>query len=97
MVIGQVDGRMQGTLYILKSLVNNRYYIGSTQNIDRRIREHNLGKSKYTKLTRPFELVFKAEFDSIAEARKIEYKLKSLKSRKVLEQIITDKYIKLGS
>jgi putative endonuclease len=83
-------------LYILQSLKNFRYYIGSTNNIDRRLDEHNSGKSKYTKIIRPLKLVFKQEYPSIMLARKIEHKLKKLKSKEIIEKIIEDKYIKLG-
>ncbi len=81
-------------VYILKSIKNNRYYIGSTENIERRLQEHNSGKSKYTKLTAPFILVFKKEYQTVQEARLIETKLKKFKSRKVIEQIISDGVIK---
>lgn len=84
-------------LYILKSLVNNKYYIGSTKDLDKRLQEHNNGKNKYTKFYMPYELIFKQSYNSIQEARKIEYKLKKLKSRKIIEKIIKDGFIKLGS
>jgi len=55
-------------VYILKSLKNGRYYTGSTNNLERRLVEHNSGGSKYTKLTRPFVLVHKEEFSMRREA-----------------------------
>ena len=82
-------------VYFLKSLKNGRYYIGSTNDLKRRIKEHHDGNSKYTKFTRPFELVFSQEFSSLLEARRIEHKLKSFKSRVVIEKIIKDKVIKI--
>lgn len=94
--IGQIAGII-GFVYILKSLSNERFYIGSTINLETRIKEHNSGKSKYTKLTRPFDLVFSQKFETIQEARKIEYKLKKLKSRKITEKIISEGIIKMGS
>ena len=83
---------MVGYLYILKSLKNQRFYIGSTDNLERRLIEHNSGseKSKFTKNNRPFELVFSQEYESLKIARKIEYKLKSFKSRKIIEEIVKD-------
>ena len=62
----------------------------------RRINDHNLGKSTYTKLTRPFKLVFSQKYDNISEARRIEYKLKKFKSKKILEKIVEDQIIKIG-
>ena len=84
-----------GTVYILKSQVNGRYYVGSTSNLERRIEEHNKGKSKYTSLTRPFKLVFNQQYESLNKARSIEYKLKKLKRRDIIEKIIQSGEIKL--
>lgn len=86
-----------GIVYILQSLVNNRYYIGSTIDLDRRVLEHNSGKSSYTKLTRPFKLVFSKQYDSIKKARRIEYRLKKLKSKKIIERIIFEGNIKMDT
>ena len=83
-------------VYLLQSEANGRFYIGSTTNIERRLEEHNDGKSHYTKLTRPFKLVFKQEYKTYKQARIIEYKLKKLKRRDILVKISTDGYIKMG-
>ena len=77
-------------VYILQSEVNNRYYVGSTIDLERRLDEHNTGKSKYTRLTRPFKLVFVEKFENVIEARKLEYKLKKKKSRLIIEKIIKE-------
>ncbi len=74
--------------YIIKSLKNGKYYIGSTNNIERRVSEHNTGHSKYTKNKGPFELVYKEEYNTNSEAKKREYYFKSLKSSKAIEKLI---------
>ena len=84
-----------GVVYILQSEVNGRYYVGSTNNLRRRILEHNNGQSKYTNLTKPFKLMFSKEYSTLGEARKIEYKLKKFKRRDILEKIIESGEIKL--
>lgn len=76
-------------LYILQSEVNERYYIGSTIDLDRRLKEHNEGKTTSTRLTRPFKVVFVQEYETIQEARNMEYRLKKKKSRLIIEKIIT--------
>ena len=43
-------------VYILRSLVDKGLYVGSTNNIDRRITEHNSGKVDSTKSRIPFNL-----------------------------------------
>lgn len=77
-----------GHLYILRSKKNGIYYIGSTNNKDRRLDEHNLGKNKSTKNKCPWEMVFSKEFKTLQEARKAEIKLKRLKSRKIVDKIV---------
>jgi len=79
-------------LYILKNNKNERYYIGSTNNLDRRLTEHNGGKTKSLKNLLPVNLVFKKEFNNIIDARKIELKLKKYKNRNIIENIISGKY-----
>ena len=86
---------MTGSIYILKSQKTHKYYIGSTKNIEKRLYEHNSGQTKSTKNGIPWQLVFSQVFDSVQLARKIEYKLKKLKNRKILEKIITEGIVKL--
>lgn len=96
--VGQVTGsNPMGTVYILKSLVNGRYYIGSTNDLKRRIQEHNSGKSRYTKLTKPFQIVFSQPYETLSLARKIEYRLKKLKRRDIIERIISEGKILMGT
>ena len=85
-----------GVVYILQSQVNQRYYIGSTCDLERRLIEHDTGKSQYTKLTKPFKLVFSQGYGTLQEARKIEYKLKQLKSRAIIERIVKDQKIEMN-
>lgn len=81
---------MEPVVYILQSLKNNRYYIGSTNNFERRYAEHSNGLVKATKNILPLKLVFKQEFADIKIARKIEYRLKKKKSKVIIEKIISD-------
>jgi len=68
-------------VYILRSLKNGRNYTGSTNNIERRLKEHNFGESKYTRLTRPFVLIYKEEYQTRKEAVQRELFFKSGKGR----------------
>ena len=90
---GQAVGSMT-YVYILQSQKNGRYYIGSTNNPQIRLQQHNDGQVTATKYTRPFVLVFKQMFETQKEARVIEAKLKKFKSRRIIEQIIADGIIK---
>ncbi len=75
-------------IYILRSLKNNRVYTGSTNNLERRLMEHNSGHSKYTSLTRPFELIYKEDFTTRLEARQRELFLKTGKGRDLLKRLL---------
>ena len=83
-------------VYILQSLRNGKYYIGSTINLERRLNQHNSGWEHTGKSLGPFELKFSQEFPNIDLARKIEAKLKALKRRDYIEKIIKDGVIKLA-
>ena len=49
-------------VYVLKSAVDGRLYKGHTQNIEKRIKEHNAGKTSSTKKYMPWTLVYYEEF-----------------------------------
>ncbi|WP_318309584.1 GIY-YIG nuclease family protein [Flagellimonas crocea] len=74
--------------YALNSLDRNYIYVGITSDIERRIKEHNLGKNKTTKPYRPFVLIFKKEFKTRLEARVEEKKLKSGYGKEFLKNLI---------
>ena len=73
-------------VYLLKSVKRRWYYVGSTNDIQRRLAEHNAGKVQSTKSYTPLLLVFKKDFDTEKEAREYERKVKG--SRKEKEGII---------
>ncbi|MEK7580349.1 MAG: GIY-YIG nuclease family protein [Patescibacteria group bacterium] len=77
-------------LYILKSLKNDKYYIGQTKNLEQRLTHHNQGKNQSTKYSRPWELIYNKEFSSRNEVMKFEKYLKSLKNRDYLKKKIID-------
>lgn len=76
-------------VYVLQSLTNKRLYTGSTNNLERRLSEHNNGQSKYTKSTVPFNLVYKEEFLTRSEACKRERFLKTSSGRDYLKEVLS--------
>ena len=79
------------TLYVLQSLKDNRTYVGSTNNFDRRFKEHNLGHVKSTKHRVPFKLLFTEEFSTSKEAKKRELYYKSGAGRRKLKAYFTSR------
>ncbi len=80
---------MTNFVYIVKC-IDNTFYIGWTNNLDNRIKQHNLKNgAKYTKYRTPVELVYYEVFETKSEALKREYALKQL-TRKQKESLIYD-------
>lgn len=77
--------------YILQSEKDLSYYIGSTNDIEDRIKRHNKGYSRYTKTKLPWKLVYKEEHNTISEARNREFYIKSLKSKIAIEKLVNMK------
>ena len=63
-------------IYILKSKKDNNCYIGSTNDLERRIAEHNSGLVFSTKSRLPFELVYYEAYRLESDARSREKSLK---------------------
>lgn len=80
--------------YILKSLLNNSYYIGSCKNIEKRLDLHNNGLVKSTKRYRPWQLIYKEIYAKLGEARKRELQIKSWKKRVSIENLLTFQKLK---
>ena len=74
--------------YILFSEKLNKYYVGSTSDIERRLEEHNRGKEKFTSIGKPWILVYNEVFNNLKFARKRELEIKKQKSRKYIEKLI---------
>jgi len=73
--------------YILKCK-DGTYYTGWTNNLEKRINDHNEGSgAKYTKPRRPVELVYHEVFATKEEAMRREYAIKQM-TRKEKEELI---------
>jgi len=55
-------------VYFIKSIKNNFFYIGSTDNLVERIKEHNKGKVLSTKHYAPFKLIYYEAYFSKKDA-----------------------------
>jgi putative endonuclease len=75
-------------LYILQSADNGRYYVGRSQNPERRLEHHNTTSTGFTSRYRPWALVFTQEFPTKQKAIAAEQLLKEWKSRKMTRYVI---------
>jgi len=75
--------------YILQCS-DNTYYVGCTNNLEKRIMEHNTSKNgaHYTKIRRPVSLKYMEVFDTLLEARRRESEIKGWPRAKK-ERLIT--------
>lgn len=65
-------------VYVLVSEIKRlRFYVGMSEDVDKRLLDHNSGKTKSTKGYRPWKLFFTEEYKTRLEARKREKYLKS--------------------
>ena len=71
---------------------NRRYiYVGLTENLERRLNEHNSGKNRTTKPYRPFRVLFTKSFDTRTEARREEIRLKGGSGKEFLYTLYSGK------
>ena len=63
-------------VYVLKSEKNNNIYIGYTEDLRKRLKEHNNKENKSTKNKTPFELIYYESYKSKSDAKYRENNLK---------------------
>ena len=74
-------------VYIIRSIKNDKYYIGQTNNLSDRLKRHNAGYEKFTSSYLPWELCIYLKKPTRSEAMRLERKLKNL-SRERIEKFI---------
>jgi putative endonuclease len=81
-------------VYILQ-FASEKFYVGSTVDLDRRIKQHTSGHTPSTKRLGKGILVLRQEYRTLKEARSVEYKLKKMKRSDYIAKIVEDGYIKI--
>ncbi len=76
-------------MYILHNPETDRFYIGSTSDLERRLKQHRKGYTRTSRILETNDLVYKEEFETLIEARSREKKLKSYKSKKYIKWLIS--------
>jgi len=85
---------MKSYVYILRDQ-RGKFYVGSTSDIERRIKQHFSGHTQTTRNMKELKLIFSQEYESLEIARRIERKIKKLKRKDYIEKMIKDGYIKM--
>ncbi len=75
-------------VYILHSDSSDRYYIGPSEDPERRLKFHNSIEKGFTSRYRPWRIVYQCEFENKELALHAERKAKKWKSRKMLERLM---------
>ena len=71
--------------YILRSLKDNTFYYGSTENLQKRLETNNSGKVRYTKGHKPYILHYYETYSTRKEALARERFFKSMNGYKWLK------------
>ena len=80
--------------YILRSKKNNDIYVGSTSDVDNRIKLHNAGRIRSTKTNKPWELLECYEFESRSEAFRKEMFFKTGQQKEILKKSSKIRFLK---
>ena len=76
-------------VYILKNSNTGKYYIGSTNDIVRRLSEHNRRRTKSIRWQKGiWEVVYREEYESLIEARRRERQIKAYKGGNGFKKLI---------
>ncbi len=86
--MGLVSESLNHFVYILESQRNGRYYVGFSADPEKRLAAHNDGSVKATRHLRPWKLIYREEHPDPTSARRREYQIKAMKSRKYIQALI---------
>lgn len=75
-------------VYVLKSNTTGRHYIGSTNDLVRRLSEHNRGHTISTRQKGIWAVIYTEECNSLLEARRRERQIKSYKGGNGFKKLI---------
>jgi putative endonuclease len=78
-------------VYILQSLKDSRYYIGSTADVIARLEFHNAGLQRSTRNRIPFKLIMFEEYAIKTEALAREKQIKNWKGGEAFKKLIAGK------
>ncbi|MDO8488547.1 MAG: GIY-YIG nuclease family protein [Candidatus Omnitrophota bacterium] len=77
-------------VYVFRSLKDGKHYIGYTNNLERRLQDHNRGKSRSVRHRAPFELIYHEKCLTRLEAIRKERQIKSYKGGEAFRKLINN-------
>jgi putative endonuclease len=89
--LSQTHNLRMAFVYILQSEKNGRFYVGSTSSLQLRLADHQRGQTPSTRGRGPWHLVYQEQFASQSDARRREREIKSWKSHRSIEELISQK------
>ena len=75
-------------IYLLESLTDGIWYVGLSANPDERLKQHNRGKSKFTKGHVPWKLLYQEKIGNLKEARIKEKYYKTAAGKRRLKKLL---------
>jgi len=78
---------MSYVVYILKN-EKGCYYIGYTGNLEKRLRKHNSGGSRFTRKKGPWKVVYREKYKNKKEAFRREKQIKSYKGGEAFKSFV---------
>jgi putative endonuclease len=73
--------------YILQSEKTKRYYVGSTDNLGNRLKEHNSGETVSSRRGIPWKIVHTEQFNTRSEAIRKEKQIKARGAQRYLDSL----------
>jgi len=77
-------------VYIIYSSARDRYYVGSCEDVDKRLIKHNTNHSGFTGKVLDWAVKRTEDYANKTDALKREKQLKAWKSRKMIEKLINE-------
>jgi putative endonuclease len=78
---------MDFVVYVLRSQLSGRFYVGHTDNLDRRLSEHNRNHTHSLKNRGPWQVFYTETYQTRREATRRERQIKGMKSRRYIESL----------
>jgi putative endonuclease len=82
-------------VYILKSDRDGRFYVGSTDDLERRLFQHHYGHTQTTSRMEPWYVVLAQQYSSLPQARGIEQRIKKMRRKDYLEKMVCEGSIRM--